>query len=85
MLGACDAITASPAFNHGACSASDKRPSAPYEEASMVSYAAELSHAIETLIVSTKSVLSATQEQGIDVVFSNSVNYLDLFGYFTIA
>jgi len=51
----------------------------------MVSYAAELSHAIETLIVSTKSVLSATQEQGIDVVFSNSVNYLDLFGYFTIA
>lgn len=55
------------------------------EAAGMVSYAAELGRAIETLKVTTSTVLGATQEQSIDLVFSNSVSYLDLFGHIVIA
>jgi len=55
------------------------------EEAGMISYAAELGRAIETLKVTTSTVLGATQEQSIDLVFSNSVSYLDMFGHIVIA
>jgi len=85
MIGTRGATIALPTFGHWTYSVSDKKPSAPYEETGMISYAAELSRATETLKVTTSTVLSATQEQSIDPFFSNSVSYLDMFGHIVIA
>ncbi|QFU75567.1 acyl-CoA dehydrogenase [Halioglobus maricola] len=51
----------------------------------LAGYAEQLADTIATLKHTTETVLTATQSQNIDAVFSNSVKYLDLFGHVVIA
>lgn len=51
----------------------------------LLGYAKELKAAIENLKVVTNEVLSQSKHQQIDLVFSNSVSYLNMFGHITIA
>jgi alkylation response protein AidB-like acyl-CoA dehydrogenase len=53
--------------------------------ASLSSYASELKSAIENLKVVTTTVIAQSQVQHIDLVYSNSVSYLNMFGHITIA
>ena len=48
-------------------------------------HAKELGDAIKQLQVTTATVLGATKSQDIDLVFSNSVSYLDMFGHIVIS
>jgi butyryl-CoA dehydrogenase len=48
-------------------------------------YAVELQNALDNLKQVTSGVLGATKTQNIDLVFSNSVSYLNMFGHITIA
>lgn len=48
-------------------------------------YADQLSEAIGTLKKTTDAVMSATQNNNVDAVYSNSVKYLNLFGHIVIA
>ncbi len=48
-------------------------------------HAQNLGIALEKLQTVTTSVMQATQEQDPDLVFSNSVSYLDMFGHIVIA
>ena len=52
---------------------------------SLSSYAAELKAAIANLKQVTTEVLAQAEHQHIDLVFSNSVSYLNMFGHITIA
>jgi len=52
---------------------------------SLSSYASELKSAIENLKVVTTTVIAQSQVQHIDLVYSNSVSYLNMFGHITIA
>lgn len=47
--------------------------------------AKELADAVKQLQATTATVLGATKSQNIDLVFSNSVSYLDMFGHIVIA
>ena len=49
------------------------------------SYASELKIAVENLKLVTTDVLAQVKHQHIDLVFSNSVSYLHMFGHITIA
>ena len=49
------------------------------------SYASELKTAVENLKLVTTDVLAQVKHQHIDLVFSNSVSYLHMFGHITIA
>lgn len=49
------------------------------------SYASELKTAVENLKLVTTDVLAQVKHQHIDLVFSNSVSYLNMFGHITIA
>jgi butyryl-CoA dehydrogenase len=51
----------------------------------LAGFASELKAAIENLKVVTTGVLAQAQHQHIDLVFSNSVSYLNMFGHITIA
>lgn len=55
------------------------------EQSNLNGYAEELEKAIGTLVQVTQTVLGATQSKDIDMVFSNSVKYLDMFGNIVIA
>jgi butyryl-CoA dehydrogenase len=48
-------------------------------------YAVELHNALDNLKQVTSGVLGATKTKNIDLVFSNSVSYLNMFGHITIA
>jgi butyryl-CoA dehydrogenase len=48
-------------------------------------HAQELQEALDNLKQVTSSVLGAAKTQNIDLVFSNSVSYLNMFGHITIA
>ncbi len=48
-------------------------------------HAKELAQAVKQLQATTATVLGATKSQDIDLVFSNSVSYLDMFGHIVIA
>ena len=48
-------------------------------------YAEKLAYAIQTLKEVTDSVMSSTKTNNLDLVFSNSVAYLDMFGHITIS
>lgn len=48
-------------------------------------YATQLADAVTLLKSTTEAVLGATQSQNIDAVFSNSVQYLEMFGHVVIA
>lgn len=48
-------------------------------------YTAQLSKAVDLLSNTTQSVMGATQNHNIDLVFANSVSYLNMFGHITIA
>jgi butyryl-CoA dehydrogenase len=48
-------------------------------------YAKELADAVKQLQATTATVLGATKSQDIDLVFSNSVSYLDMFGHIVIS
>ena len=48
-------------------------------------HALELKNALDNLKQVTSSVLGAAKTQNIDLVFSNSVSYLNMFGHITIA
>jgi len=48
-------------------------------------HAKELGDAIKQLQTTTATVLGATKSQDIDLVFSNSVSYLDMFGHIVIS
>jgi butyryl-CoA dehydrogenase len=48
-------------------------------------YSKELSNAVNTLKDVTSTVMAATQSKNPDLVFSNSVAYLDLFGHIVIS
>lgn len=48
-------------------------------------YAVELHNALDNLKQVTSGVLGAAKTQNIDLVFSNSVSYLNMFGHITIA
>ena len=48
-------------------------------------YAQSLSEVVKKLQSTTATVLGATKSQNIDLVFSNSVSYLDMFGHIVIA
>ena len=52
---------------------------------SLSRYAAELKASLENLKKVTTEVLAQAQHQHIDLVFSNSVSYLNMFGHMTIA
>jgi butyryl-CoA dehydrogenase len=52
---------------------------------SLSQYAASLKAAIENLKVVTTEVLAQAKHQQIDLVFSNSVSYLNMFGHITIS
>jgi butyryl-CoA dehydrogenase len=52
---------------------------------SLARYAQDLKVAIENLKTVTTEVLAQAQHQHIDLVFSNSVSYLNMFGHITIA
>lgn len=54
-------------------------------QADLQPFASALVTAVEQLKDVTSTVLAATQTQDIDLVFSNSVTYLDLFGHVVIA
>jgi len=51
----------------------------------LTGYASELAQSIESLKETTDTVLGELQNQDIDLVFSNSVYYLDLFGHIVIS
>ena len=55
------------------------------EESSLAGYAGELESAVGTLERTTESLLGAMMEKDIDMVSSNSVKYLELFGNVVIA
>lgn len=48
-------------------------------------YTEQLGKAVDLLGNTTQSVLGATQNQNIDLVFANSVSYLNMFGHIIIA
>jgi len=51
----------------------------------LTGYASELAQSIENIKETTNTVLAELQNQDIDLVFSNSVYYLNLFGHIVIA
>ena len=52
---------------------------------SLKTYAVELQNAVDNLKEVTAAVMGASKTQNLDLVFSNSVSYLNLFGHITIA
>ena len=48
-------------------------------------YAQQLKDTLDNLKAVTTAVLDASKTQNIDMVFSNSVSYLNMFGHITIA
>jgi butyryl-CoA dehydrogenase len=48
-------------------------------------YAQQLKEALDNLKEVTTAVMTASKTQNIDMVFSNSVSYLNMFGHITIA
>jgi len=54
-------------------------------QAKLATYANELSEAISILKAVTEKVLEATKAKNSDLVFSNSVTYLNMFGHIVIA
>jgi butyryl-CoA dehydrogenase len=52
---------------------------------SLQQYAVALHHALDNLKEVTSSVIKASKTQNLDLVFSNSVSYLNMFGHITIA
>ena len=53
--------------------------------ASLQQYAVALHNALDNLKEVTSSVMNASKTQNLDLVFSNSVSYLNMFGHITIA
>ena len=54
-------------------------------EGELASFAAQLGDATALLGKTTQKVMAATQTTNIDLVFSNSVSYLEMFGHIVIA
>ena len=52
---------------------------------SLLQYAIDLQHAVDNLKEVTSTVMGASKTQNLDLVFSNSVSYLNMFGHITIA
>ncbi|NMP15467.1 acyl-CoA dehydrogenase [Thalassotalea sp. Y01] len=55
------------------------------QQEELAQYAAQLAAAIDNLQQVTTEVLAQSKQQQIDLVFSNSVSYLTMFGHITIA
>jgi len=56
-----------------------------HQQPQLASYATELTQALTTLKDTSNSVLMAMGQQGPDLVLSNSVKYIELFGHVVIA
>jgi hypothetical protein len=54
-------------------------------DASLQLFAQQLKDALDNLKKVTTAVMAASQTQNLDLVFSNSVSYLNMFGHITIA
>jgi alkylation response protein AidB-like acyl-CoA dehydrogenase len=54
-------------------------------DASLQLFAQQLKDALDNLKEVTTAVMAASQTQNLDLVFSNSVSYLNMFGHITIA